>query len=348
MEVKALALFSGGLDSILACRVIAEQGITVVGLKFVTPFFDYHLLADQEQYKAEVLEKFNINVELVDLSEGYLELLENPAHGFGKNFNPCIDCKIMMLTRARALMDQYGADFLVTGEVLGQRPMSQRRDTLRVIERDSGCRELLVRPLSARLLEPTKPELEGLVDRSRLLNMSGRGRKPQIKLARHFGIQEFPSPAGGCTLTDSTLSGRIKRLYGGQFGIDANGITPHNVNLLLVGRQFLVHGKFWFVVGRNQEDNIKIASLYQTDEDWFFEAEGRPGPSGVLRYAQHPDTAEQNQILLEAAGGIIASLSKKVDGQILPLKVRVKKGTTEQLLEFDPVSDAHLKEWRIE
>ncbi|PID71800.1 MAG: thiamine biosynthesis protein [Desulfobulbus propionicus] len=348
MATKALALFSGGLDSILACRVIAEQDIEVVALKFVTPFFDYALLEHQEQYKAEVLEKYNINVELVDLSTGYLKLLRSPVHGFGKNFNPCIDCKIMMLTRARELMTRFGADFLVTGEVVGQRPMSQRRDALQLIEREAGCADILVRPLSAQTLEPTKPELEGLVDRSRLLNLSGRGRKPQFKLAKGYGIKDFPNPAGGCLLTDSMLGGRIGRLYGGQFGRDAKDITPHDVNLLLVGRQFMVDNQAWLSVGRNQEENKRIASLYQPDQDVLLEAEGRPGPTGVLRHGQQMMDTEQRNVLLQAAGGVVTSLSKKVGGQVAPLKVNVRYAATTELLEFAPITPAQLKEWRVE
>ena len=139
-QATAIALFSGGLDSILASRVIMAQGIRVVALKFVTPFFDDHLLAREEAYRADVRRKYGIDVRLVDLSEGYVELVANPPHGYGKHFNPCIDCKIFMLRRARALMAEHDASFLISGEVLGQRPMSQRMDTLRLIERDSGCR----------------------------------------------------------------------------------------------------------------------------------------------------------------------------------------------------------------
>ena len=192
-------------------RVVAAQGIKVVALKFVTPFFDYDLLANKEAYVAEVKHKYGLDVELVNLSEGYLDLLRNPAHGFGKNFNPCIDCKILMLTRARELMAHYNASFLVTGEVMGQRPMSQRKDTLRLIERDAGCTGLLLRPLSAKLLAPTRAEQEGFVDREQLFGFSGRGRKPQIELAKAFGIKEYPNPAGGCILTDCNLGGRIEK-----------------------------------------------------------------------------------------------------------------------------------------
>ncbi|MCL1980594.1 MAG: thiamine biosynthesis protein, partial [Proteobacteria bacterium] len=216
-ETVALGLFSGGLDSILACRTVADQGVRVMALKFVTPFFDHHLLGEQKKYAEAMRGKYGLEVSVIDISEGYLRLLDNPVHGFGKHFNPCIDCKILMLTRARELMDTYGASFLLTGEVLGQRPMSQRRDTLRVIERDSGCTGLLLRPLCAKLMEPTRAELDGLVDRERLHGFSGRGRREQKRLAARLGITDYPAPAGGCLLTDPNLAGRIKHFYQGLF-----------------------------------------------------------------------------------------------------------------------------------
>ncbi|MDH3330482.1 MAG: thiamine biosynthesis protein, partial [Desulfobulbaceae bacterium] len=166
-EVTALGLFSGGLDSLLACRIISSLAIRVVALKFITPFFDDHLRDTEKQYRESIWNKYEIDVRVVDLSAGYIELLRNPKHGYGKHFNPCIDCKIFMLHKARELMQEHHASFLFTGEVLGQRPMSQRRDTLRVIERDSGCEDILLRPLCAKRLPETKPEREGLVDREK-------------------------------------------------------------------------------------------------------------------------------------------------------------------------------------
>ena len=163
-ETSAIGLFSGGLDSILACHLIKSQGIRVIAIKFVTPFFDYDLLGDYEAYRQEMMDKFSLSVELVDISRGYINLLKKPGHGFGKNFNPCVDCKIFMMSKAREMMDKRGASFIFSGEVLGQRPMSQRRDTLRVIERDSGCDDILLRPLCAKRLNPTRAEREGLVD----------------------------------------------------------------------------------------------------------------------------------------------------------------------------------------
>jgi len=213
MQITALALYSGGLDSTLACRVVAEQGIKVVAVKFVTPFFGYDLLLRKEDYIRTTKERSGIDVLLKDVTIPYLELLKKPAHGFGKYFNPCIDCKIFLLSEAKKMMPKLGASFLVTGEVVGQRPMSQRRDTLRVIERDSGCEGILVRPLCAKNLEPTQAERDGLIDREQLYAFSGRNRTPQMKLADQFGINDYPSPAGGCILADPILSARIQEYY---------------------------------------------------------------------------------------------------------------------------------------
>lgn len=212
-QPTAIALFSGGLDSILACRVVAGQAVRVKALKFVTPFFDYGLLAAEAQYRKKIREKYAIDVEIRDITDLYLQMLHDPPHGFGKHFNPCIDCKILLMRTAREMMAAYGAELLISGEVLGQRPMSQRLDTLRIIERDSGCEGLLVRPLCAKGLSPTKAELEGLIDREQLLGFRGRGRQPQMELAARFGITDYPSPAGGCVLTDPLLAQRIASFY---------------------------------------------------------------------------------------------------------------------------------------
>ncbi|MEE4166073.1 MAG: phosphoadenosine phosphosulfate reductase family protein, partial [Desulfocapsaceae bacterium] len=217
---RALSLFSGGLDSICATRLVMEQGVEVIAVKFITPFFGYDILRDPDKYRQETAQKYGINVKVVDISDEYLQLLRNPSHGFGKYFNPCIDCKIFMLSRARTMLEELGASFLITGEVLGQRPMSQRRDTLNVIERDSGNKTVLLRPLSAKLLNETEAERSGLVDRQRLLDFSGRGRSRQISLAKSYGITDFPAPAGGCILADPILSRRISLIYSGSFVID--------------------------------------------------------------------------------------------------------------------------------
>lgn len=346
-RIRALALFSGGLDSILAARVVAAQGIEVLAVKFVTPFFNYDILADVPGYTRKIHEQYGIDVLVEDISAGYLELLHNPQHGFGKNFNPCIDCKIFMLTRAREMMAELGASFLVTGEVLGQRPMSQRLDTLHVIGRDSGSRSFLLRPLSAKLLPETVPELQGLVDRERLLDFRGRGRSRQIALAREFGIGEFPAPAGGCTLADPILGRRIAKLYGATFVLEPAKITVADVRLLLVGRQFVLPGGGWLILGREEEENERIAELAGPD-DALLGMEVRPGPTALLRMAasSYAD-AEIGESDLRLAAGLVVRYGRKEKGVAMPGEVIVLMSGKRRAIIAEPLDDSLSAGWML-
>ena len=329
----SIALFSGGLDSILACRVVMEQGIRVKALRFVTPFFGYELLDRRASYIEETRAKYGIDVELVDIGERYLQLLRAPAHGFGKHFNPCVDCKILLLSLAREMLPRYQASFLITGEVLGQRPMSQRRDTLRVIERDSGCEEILVRPLCARRLAPTPPELAGLIDRDRLLDFSGRGRSAQIALARRFGISDYPSPAGGCFLTDPILSRRIKKHYEIR-----DTVLISDILFLMAGRQFELPSGARVALGRDQADNRKVMARRRPG-DWILERAGeRPGPTALLRHARHPADLEQ-------AASLVARYTKKKDDASPTIKVKATREDETILFDALPPAEEDLKEW---
>lgn len=366
-QITALALFSGGLDSILACRVVAMQGVRVVAVKFVTPFFDYELLASRDAYSEEIFNKYGIEVFLEDLSHGYLDLLHNPQHGFGKNFNPCIDCKILMLTRAKEMMAALGASFLVTGEVLGQRPMSQRRHTLRVIERDSGSDRLLLRPLSAKFLPETEAEAQGWIDREKLLDMSGRGRSRQIALAREFGIVDFPSPAGGCILADPILSRRIARIYQGNFIIKPEDITVPDICMLLVGRQFLLPGGGWLILGRNEQENARLLTMAHEDDAVLF-MPVRPGPTAILRRAQvmegqvsqapgstlaeeRPVSSYENdaqlQEALQLAAALVVRFGKKIKEGSPEGEVQVSVGKETKILKALPLDDSLFQEWAL-
>jgi tRNA-specific 2-thiouridylase len=334
---RALALFSGGLDSILACRVVAAQGISVLAIRFVTPFFGQEILADADRYRRETLQKYGIDVLVEDISIPYLKLLRNPAHGFGKNFNPCIDCKILMLSRAREMMAELGASFLITGEVIGQRPMSQRRDTLNVIERDSGNRSILLRPLSAKLLRETDAEQRGLVDRARLLDFSGRGRSRQIALAAEFGITDFPSPAGGCILADPLLSRRIARIYSGDFFVPLQDITPRDVLFSLVGRQFRLPGGSWLILGRDEQENQKLEDLCG-EEEILLAMQDRPGPVAVVRRAASlpPEILEAD---LQTAAALVVRYGKKMPAELQQAEVHVRLQAGEKVISADPLPE---------
>jgi tRNA-uridine 2-sulfurtransferase len=342
-QIKALALFSGGLDSILACRTVAAQGIRVCALKFVTPFFGHELLADEERFQKDTQLKYGIEAELVDLSKGYIELLRKPAHGFGKNFNPCIDCKIFMLRRARELMEERGASFLITGEVRGQRPMSQQFDTLQLIEKKAGCHNMLLRPLSAKLLPPTLPEQQGWIDRERLHGFAGRGRKGQLALARELGITDFPAPAGGCVLTDPLLAARIERFYAGMFIIGPEGITVDDIRLLLIGRHFRLPGGHWLVLGRNEKENSRIAELRKVDDCLLFMPE-RSGPMALLRRAD-----AGNLELAALAAGLVVRYGQKNEGSLpLPGDVQIEyTDGAEMLYGVTPLHDDVFQEWLV-
>ncbi len=323
--VSAIALFSGGLDSILACRVVMSQSIRVQAIKFVTPFFEYDLLAHEQGYVRRIKEKYGIDVVVRDISEQYMDMLRNPPHGYGKNFNPCVDCKIMMMQEAKRLLPEYDASFLISGEVVGQRPMSQRKDTLRIIERDSGCDDILLRPLCAKLLPPTKPELDGLVDREKLLALSGRSRQGQMDLAKEFGISDYPSPAGGCVLTDLTLGKRFERFYA-----EHQEVSVADMLLLQVGRQFeLPHGA-WLTMGRRQEENAQVAE-HCPDDAFLVKIIERPGPTAVLRYV----TNEEDFII---AAGLMARYGKKVAGSP-EVEVRFQQGDEQRVVKAEPLQD---------
>jgi len=275
MNRKAIALISGGLDSLLAAKAIMEQGIDVEGACFVMSFAS----RDLDSFKQKVQEACadaDIPVKMFDISEEFLEVLKRPEHGFGSNLNPCIDCKILMLRRAKGLMEQEGAGFVITGEVVGERPMSQRREILNRIRKMSMLDGYLLRPLSARLLEETIPEQEGVVDREALFDIRGRSRKPQFELAEKYGIKKFFSPAGGCLLTDPGFSRRLKDLMqAGKMGLD-------DINLLKYGRHFRLDDATKVIVGRNEKDNAGIIAL-KKEEDILLHLKEKAGPYVLLR-----------------------------------------------------------------
>jgi hypothetical protein len=346
-KIIALSLFSGGLDSILASRVVAAQGIKVLAIKFVSPFFDYTILRDPLAYTQKIKELYDIDVVVEDITRPYLQLLHQPVHGFGKNFNPCIDCKIFMFKRARKMMKELGASFLISGEVIGQRPMSQRRDTLNVIERDSGNRSILLRPLSAKLLTPTAAEEEGLIDREKLLNFSGRGRSRQIALAKQFGITEFPAPAGGCRLADPILSKRIARIYNGEFVLKPDDIDSFDILCLMTGRQFLLPGGGWLVVGRDEKDNVQLAEFKQ-DDDILICMDEHPGPTALLRRTRTLYEDGKNiPADLELAKELVVRYAKKVNGRHEPQVVQVHKANGVEKVIAVPLADEVFADWYL-
>ncbi|MFH1008218.1 MAG: hypothetical protein V1800_12085 [Candidatus Latescibacterota bacterium] len=273
--MKAIALLSGGLDSTLAVKIMLEQGIEVVAVNYVTPFCQCSRKGCKHEAK-KASDEFGITLKTINISRDFLEVVKNPKHGYGRNLNPCIDCRIMMHKKAKEYMEEIGASFLITGEVLGQRPMSQHRQTLDLIEKESGVEGLVLRPLSAKLFAPTIPETTGMVDRERLLGFSGRSRKPQIALAEELGVNDYPCPAGGCLLTDAGFARRMRDLMQhGELSLD-------DIPLLKVGRHFRLSPSAKLVVGRDEGENERLLVLAR-EGDVCFDPLEEKGPTGIGR-----------------------------------------------------------------
>ena len=267
--VTGIGLISGGLDSVLAARVLKDQDIRVIGVSFVTPFFG----AEKAKRAAEIIQ---IELRAVDITEIHLEMLQSPKHGYGKSMNPCIDCHTLMFHEAGKIMEQEGADFLFSGEVLGERPMSQNRQSLMVVAKESGYRDFILRPLSAKLLPETLPEREGKVDREKLLDISGRSRKPQMELAAHYEITKYEQPAGGCLLTSDGYARRLRELMERSDILDVR-----DVRLLRIGRHFRLDTGEKVIVGRDESENEKL--LVMKDEtDIVLDVRDYPSPITLI------------------------------------------------------------------
>lgn len=271
---KAVALFSGGLDSILACALMLEQNISIIALNFLNPF--HHAPKKGERYlPLKMAQQLGIPLKIIPLRQDYISIIKNARYGYGAGMNPCIDCRIFTFALARSFMEQIGADFVISGEVLGERPMSQHRQAMDLITRKSGLSGRLLRPLSARLLDPTIPELSGMVNREKLLAIQGRSRKPQIALARKFGIKEYPNPAGGCLLTDKTFARRLRE------ALNHNEDSIRELKLLRIGRHFRLESGKKVIVGRNEHENKIIANL-ATPADVVLQPVEIAGPTVIL------------------------------------------------------------------
>ncbi|MBD3401799.1 DUF814 domain-containing protein [candidate division GN15 bacterium] len=276
-KAHAIALFSGGLDSALAILLMLKQDIEVTALTFMTHFgCDLKDRSSCGSNPYPMAEQFGFNVKLMHLGQKFVDIVEKPKYGRGSQMNVCVDCRILMLTEAKNYMEMVGADFVVTGEVMGQRPFSQVRDRMNLVIREAGLRDRLLRPLSAKLLPPTEPELAGLVDRDMLERIYGRSRKRQMELAEEFGLSDYPTPAAGCLLTDAGYSNRLRDLLA-----HTERISFDDLNLLRVGRHFRLDRHTKVVVGRNESDNDQLRRLKQPHH-YHLEAVGVGSPVTLL------------------------------------------------------------------
>ncbi len=313
-----LVLFSGGLDSILTCKVLQDQNVRPLGIHFLSPFFG------RPEKIAEWQEMYGLDLLGADISEDFVRLVaQGPRWGWGRHLNPCIDCKILMLQKAKEFLGKYNASFLATGEVLGQRPMSQRRDAMNTILREAGVQGLLLRPLSAKLMPPSPMEEHGLVDRKRLLAIKGRGRKEQLRLAQEYGLSKIPTPAGGCLLTEPEHVKRFRPVL--------ELLSPprtQDFQLATVGRQYWADGH-WLVIGRNKADNDTLAEM-TTPGDLVFKLASFPGPLALGRQFKNP----WPETVIRDAARCMARFSSKAVKSKEPVAVRV--GTCmESIYELD-------------
>ena len=332
--MKAIALLSGGLDSTLAAKIVLDLGIELEALNFLTVFCTCTNKGETCLASQKAVSALGIPLKVLNVSEEYLPVVKNPKHGYGSNMNPCIDCRIFMLRKAKAYMEEIGASFIVTGEVLGERPMSQRRDSMRLIEKEAGLDGLILRPLSAKLLPASIPEKEGWVDREKLLKIQGRSRKPQIQLADHYGIRDYPCPAGGCLLTDPAFAKRIRDLIHHH-----SDFTLNDVHLLKMGRHFRLSPKLKLVVGRNEEENQKIQT-FSEERDILLKLFRFPGPLSLLR-------GEAGEREIGQAASITARYSKAKDLEKVEVICKKAKEDGDRSLSITPLSEKEIEELMI-
>ncbi|MHB8880634.1 MAG: hypothetical protein ACYC69_03875 [Thermodesulfovibrionales bacterium] len=333
-RVRAVALYSGGLDSTLAILAVLRQGIEVKAVTFLNHFgcdISDKSSCSKDPFSAAL--KFGFEVKLCHLSDKFIDIVINPKFGHGKNMNPCMDCRILMLKEAKEFMLMTGAEFIITGEVIGQRPMSQRRDALDIIDREAGLRGLVLRPLSAKLMKPTLAEEKNIVDRELLFNFGGRTRKPQMALAREYGLTEYPSPAGGCLLTEPNYSFRLRELLGHD---PSPSLT--DLHLLRLGRHFRLNQGCKVIVGRDKAENEKMLALADAGTVLL----RVPGYGSPVALVAGSITGAD----LAAAASLCARYSDARD--LSEVAVIVSQGDSEQVLQIAPASAELVEELMLD
>jgi tRNA-specific 2-thiouridylase len=330
---KAVALLSGGLDSSLAVRMMIEQGVEVEGVAIKTPFCDFDCGKGCGHRVKEVADEIGIKLKTVYFGEEYLRMLKDPKHGYGSGMNPCIDCRQMMYGAAKEHMEKTGADFIITGEVLFQRPMSQNNRALHIIENETGLEGKVLRPLSAKHLPPTDAEKSGLIKRENMGDIKGRSRKGQLAMAKHFGVQDPPNAAGGCLLTDPAFSKRVEDAM--QHAQDIPSIN--DIELLKVGRHFRLTPDAKLVVGRNKEENEVMLALAE-ESDVVLDARDCVGPTCILR-------GKSSEVEIEKAASIVLRYSDAPkDSESL---VRIRMGDSKKEITALPADSEWIESIRI-
>jgi tRNA-uridine 2-sulfurtransferase len=328
---KGIVLISGGLDSLLAARVLMDQDLDLIGLYGALPFVAPDAAA-ADLKPAQLASQIHLPVHVHRCGKEYINMLRNPSHGYGKHMNPCIDCHIYFIKIAAELMRDVHADFVATGEVVGQRPMSQMRHTMNHIEKETGLKGRLLRPLSAKLLKPTIPEDEGIVNRGLLLGINGRSRKEQFELARKYNIEKYESPSGGCLFTDRFISSRVRDLL-----VHDGGVDSVDLYLLTIGRHYRISDAAKIIVSRNERENNELEK-YRHIADYFFVPEFK-GPAVYVKGA----ITDGDMKLI----GSIMLRYGKAGGGVPIIAMHSRQDIIKQLSVENAVSDEHLERLRI-
>ncbi len=333
MTKKAVALVSGGLDSLLAAKVIQNQGIHVEGLMFQIGFAKSDFAQPtrkkekNDRKSAEYYaEKAGIKLHVIDIFEDFKQVLIAPKRGYGGHLNPCIDCKSFMIRKAKEWMEENGFDFIISGEVIGQRPMSQRRDTLPLIAKESGAKDLILRPLCAKLMPPTRAEIEGWIDREKMYDINGRGRKPQMALAKELGIDEYPQPAGGCLLTEADTTNKMLDLWESRGEKD---YTKDDIMLFAGGRHVRPKKEYKLIIAR---ENGETQYLKQFRSGFVsIVITSHPGPIAIV-------DGEMNGDDEKIAAAIVARFGKGRDGEVVTAQIMWPGGVTKELKDIKPIA----------
>ena len=344
-QIKAVSLISGGLDSLLSTKLMIDQGVHVEGINFFTGFCvegHTHAIRKQKNDKQKrnnalwVAEQLGIKLHIVDVIEEYRDVLLNPKHGYGKNMNPCLDCKGFMVKKALEWIQQNDFDFIITGEVMGQRPMSQRKDTMPIVQEESGADDLLLRPLCAKHLPETKPEREGWVDRDQLLDFSGRTRKPQMALAKKYGFEDYATPAGGCCfLTDKQYSDKLVDMWQSRGNRD---YQLDDLMMLKVGRHIRPNSRFKLIVAR-EEGEVKFLEGYRNQYANLYPTSCN-GPLALI-------DGEPNQQDLQLAAKILARYSQGRNELLVDIEVKLDSGVMQQLSVAPFKAEEIEKSWLV-
>ncbi|MGH4117980.1 tRNA 4-thiouridine(8) synthase ThiI [Clostridium sp.] len=321
----ALAMISGGLDSILAAKLVKDQGIEVIGICFKSNFFN-------EEHALKMVKQIDIPLEVIDFSDEHFEMVKKPKHGHGKNMNPCIDCHAMMMRHCGVLLEKYHADFIITGEVLNQRPMSQNRSALDIVKNESGIGSKILRPLSAKNLNPTEMEINGLINREGLMDIKGRTRGVQMGLAQKWGIVDYPSPAGGCKLTDPNYALRLRDLVEHK-----QDISVMDLELLKIGRHFRLSKDAKIISTRTQEEG-EILNQLITQEDLKFLAADYIGSTIVI-------IGKETKADIEFAAKVTGRYSKGKDEKIISVKYGRCDNPLSESIEAVPATEEEISQY---